>query len=146
MKNIARIVAAFAAGAAIMYYLDPQGGRRRRALVRDRGVAAAHDAERFARARSHRAVDHVRGALARARSTLVDAPVDDDRLHGRIRARLGHVVEHPGQVNVDVDHGHVVLRGRASTEEIEELTEVVSSMRGVAGIDNRITAEVQSRV
>lgn len=146
MKQIARIAAAFAAGAAIMYYLDPLGGRRRRALVRDRGVAAAHDAGRFARAKSHLAMDHAKGALARARSTLADAPVDDDRLHGRIRARLGRLVEHPGQVNVDVHHGHVVLRGRASTEEIEELTEVLSLMHGVAGIDNRIAAEVQARV
>lgn len=147
MNRIARIAAAFAAGAAVMYYLDPLAGRRRRALVRDRGLAATHDAERFVRAKSHRAADRARGMLARARSTLADAPVDDDRLHERIRARLGRVVAHPGQVNVDVNHGHVVLRGRASPGEIETLTETLSVMRGVCGVDNRIsTGSGQARV
>lgn len=139
MNRIARIAAAFAAGAAVMYYLDPLTGRRRRALVRDRGLAVSHDAGRFVRAKSHRAADQARGMLARARSALVDAPVDDDRLHERIRARLGRVVAHPGQVNVDVNHGYVVLRGRASPGEIDALNQTLSDMRGVCGIDNRIS-------
>ena len=32
MNNVARLVAAFAAGAALMYSLDPVAGRRRRVL------------------------------------------------------------------------------------------------------------------
>src|SRR5688500_19200968 len=101
MNRIARIAAAFAAGAAVMYYLDPLAGRRRRALVRDRGLATTHDAERFVRAKSHRAADRARGMLARARSALTDVPVDDDRLHERIRDRLGRVVEKPEPVTVE---------------------------------------------
>ena len=70
MKTLARIATAFAAGAALMYYFDPLGGRRRRALVRDRGVAASHDAPRLLRNKTRRAADRTRGALARARSAL----------------------------------------------------------------------------
>lgn len=138
MKTFARIAAAFAAGAALMYYLDPQGGRRRRALVRDRSVAATHDAQRLVRNKTRRAADRTRGALARARSALSNAPVSDDQLRDRIRARLGHMVEHPGQLNVDVQHGFVVLRGHAAIDEIEELNTRLPQMHGVAGIDNRV--------
>ena len=145
MKNLARIVAAFAAGAAAMYYLDPDGGRRRRTMVRDRGVAMGHDAQRVAQAKARRMVGHTRGALARARAALADAPVGDDLLHDRIRARLGHMIDHPGQIHVDVDHGRVVLRGNASSEEIEALTERLSTMRGVAWIDNRLSTNGQER-
>lgn len=143
MKKFSRIAAAFAAGAAAMYYLDPDGGRRRRAMVRDRGVAMGHDAQRVAQTKARRVAGHARGALARARAALADAPVGDDLLHDRIRARLGHMIDYPGQIHVDVDHGRVVLRGNASSEEIETLTERLSTMRGVAWIDNRLSANGQ---
>ena len=139
MKTLARLAAAFAAGAAVMYYLDPQGGRRRRALVRDRGLAVGHQAQRTVRNKALNAADRTRGALARARAAFSDAPVDDDILHDRIRARLGHLVEHPGQLNVDVQQGYVILRGHASIEEIEDLTTQLPAMPGVVAVDNRIS-------
>lgn len=138
--NVFRLAAAFAAGAIAMYYMDPVAGRRRRALVHDRSVAAGHDAEDFARTRSKRAGDHVRGMFARTRERLSNAPIDDSQLHERIRARLGHVIDHPGEINVDVQNGHVVLRGIASSQEIEDVVSTVSSMRGVEGVDNRLSA------
>lgn len=140
MNRLFRLVTAFAAGAAAMYYLDPVAGRRRRALVRDRGIATRHDVEDFARAKSKRAGDRMRGMVARSRSRMSDEAVDDDQLHQRIRARLGHVIEHAGEINVDVNDGHVVLRGIAAPHEIDEVVSTISSMRGVEGIDNRLSA------
>lgn len=139
MNTVFRLAAAFTAGAAIMYYLDPEAGRRRRALVRDRGVAAGHDAEDFARAKSKRAADRAQGLVARTRAKLSTEAVGDEQLHGRIRTKLGRLVDHPGEVNVDVHEGHVTLRGTASTAEIEEVTGAVSSMRGVEDLDNRLS-------
>lgn len=138
MKTLTRIAAAFAAGAALMYYLDPQAGRRRRALVRERGLAAGHDTGRLLHGKSRHAMDRARGALARARSAFEGEVPADDVLRDRIRSGMGHVIEHPGQVNVDVQQGYVVLRGHASIEEIEDLTLRLSTMRGVVGVDNRI--------
>lgn len=139
MNTVFRVITAFTAGAAIMYYLDPVAGRRRRALVRDRGVAAGHDVEDFARAKSKRAVDRAQGMVARTRAGLSTASVGDEQLHGRIRTKLGRLVDHPGQVNVDVHDGHVTLRGSASTAEIEQVTGALSAMRGVEDIDNRLS-------
>lgn len=86
-----------------MYYLDPVTGRRRRALARDRGVSAGHEAEHLLRAKSRHAIDRAHGMMARARAGLSHPPVDDGQLYGRIRTRLGRMVTHPGEVSVEVD-------------------------------------------
>lgn len=124
-----------------MYYLDPVAGRRRRALARDRGVSVGHDAEHFARSKSKHVVDRAQGLVARARAGLSHAPVDDGQLHGRIRTKLGRLVSHPGEVRIEVNGGHVVLRGHATDTEIEDLTAALVAMRGVEDVDNRLSAE-----
>jgi osmotically-inducible protein OsmY len=141
MNTVLRVATAFAAGVAAMYFLDPATGRRRRTQVRDQGVAAGHDLEDFARAKSKRVVDHAQGALARTRSRLSTEPVDDQQLHEQIRTRLGRLVERPGEVKVDVNDGHVVLRGKAAPAEIEDLMATIAAMRGVTDIDSRLSAD-----
>src|SRR6476660_5574282 len=92
---LAQVAAAFAAGALVMFYLDPATGRRRRALVRDRAAATGHDAGRFARAKSKRAADRVRGLVARTRGRWSHETIDDDRLEARVRSQLGRLVDRP---------------------------------------------------
>lgn len=140
MNSAIRLALVFAAGAAAMYYWDPAAGRRRRALVRDRGVAARHGVEDYARVKAKRVIDRMHGAAARTRAKLAPEPVDDVVLHERIRARLGRLVGHPGAISVDVHEGCVVLAGRAPDEEIEALVEAVAAMRGVASIANHLHA------
>ncbi|HJW44952.1 MAG TPA: BON domain-containing protein [Lysobacter sp.] len=138
MTTLFRIAAAFAAGAAAMYFMDPVVGRRRRALMRDQGVSAGHDVENFVRAKSRRAVHRLNGTVARTRARLSQGPVDDDQLLERIRSRLGHLLEHPRSVEVAVRDGNVVLTGRASAADIDHLMEAISGMRGVEDVENRL--------
>lgn len=138
MNTVLRMAVTFAAGAAIMYYLDPAAGRRRRSLVRDRAVSVRHEAEHYARAKSKRAADRVQGALARTRARIAPQPVDDEQLRDRIRARLGHVIDRPSALEVEVHEGHVVLSGRVPEPEIGEALKAVSAMHGVHGIENRL--------
>lgn len=141
MNTVMRIATAFATGAAAMYFLDPVAGGRRRALVRDKGVAARHGLEDFAEARAKRAADKARGLVAETRSALRNAPVGDTQLHDRIRSRLGRLVDAPGEISVDVHAGQVVLRGTASAEEIDDVLDTVSTMRGVVRIDNHLVPD-----
>lgn len=141
MNAVVRLILAVAAGAVAMYYLDPTTGRRRRALARDQGVAAGHHAEAFVRGKSRRAAGRVRGVVARTRSRIFPEPVDDGQLHERIRAKLGHLVTHPGAVKVEVHEGRVMLSGTASGKEIDNLVDAVAAMPGVEAIDNRLTVE-----
>ena len=139
MNTILKLAVSFAAGAAAMYYLDPATGRRRRALARDQGVAARHEVEDYARAKSRRAANRMRGVLAKTRAKIAPRPLDDGQLHDRIRARLGRVVSRPGAVEVKVDDGYVVISGNALEDEIDELLDTLSAMRGVKGVDNRMS-------
>jgi hyperosmotically inducible protein len=140
MNSVLRLTTAFAAGIAAMYYLDPATGRRRRALVRDRGVAACRDVEDFARAKSRHALGRGQGLIARVRSGLMSEPVSDPQLQARIRTRLGRLVEHPGQIDAEVSDGCVVLRGTASAEEIDAAVATIAGMRGVREVDSQLTA------
>lgn len=140
MNPVTKIASAFAAGATAMYFLDPLVGRRRRALVRDKGVAAGHDIEDFARSKGRRAADKLNGVVAETKAALAAAPVGDEQLRERIRSRLGRIVESPGDIEVDVANGHVVLRGNADYDEIAEVLDKVSLMRGVGSIDCHLVA------
>ena len=65
MNALMKTLALVAAGAAAMYYLDPETGRRRRALVRDKGAAAGRDLKDSARATGRHASNKMRGAVAK---------------------------------------------------------------------------------
>jgi len=136
LGTLANVAMAFAAGALVMYLMDPNTGRRRRAIVRDRGVSMRHDAERYVRGKSKRAVDRLRGVAARTRAGLTAEPIDDDLLHERIRSRLGRLVAHPHDVEVHVRDGRVQLKGHVAEEEFHDLLHTVSSMRGVQNLES----------
>lgn len=140
MNTACRLAAAFTAGAALMYFLDPSTGRRRRALTRDRGLASVHDAGHFARAKSKQALDHAQGLIARTKSSLSSAPVDDGQLHGRIRSKLGRLIDHPGRISIEVSDGNVTLSGSATPEEIGDLTDALSRVHGVQHVENRLSS------
>jgi gas vesicle protein len=57
-------------GAAAMYLFDPQGGRRRRALVRDKALSWANDAEEFAEKKARHLSNEARGLAHEARSLV----------------------------------------------------------------------------
>jgi osmotically-inducible protein OsmY len=140
MKGLMTLATGIAVGAFAMYMLDPEEGRRRRALVRDKAASAGHDAERLARSASRHAANQMRGAAAEAQSHLRNASVSDAQLHERIRSQLGRLVNQPGNLQVKVDHGHVTLSGSARPAEIQSLLAAVSAIQGVEGVDNRLSS------
>jgi hyperosmotically inducible periplasmic protein len=139
MNSVLRLAVSFAAGAAVMYYFDPIGGRRRRKRMQDQAVSVGHDAAEYGRVKTKRAADRLRGTLAKTRAKVAPQPVGDEQLHDRIRARLGHVIDRPAAVEVQVQDGNVVLRGNVLATELDEVVETVSSMHGVESVDNRLS-------
>jgi len=138
MNSALRLITAFAAGAAAMYYLDPATGRRRRNLARDQAIAAGHDVEHYARAKSRRVAGRARGVLANVKASVSRQPVDDEQLHDRVRARLGHLVERPAAIEVRVDSGHVALHGSALAPEIDAAVRGVARIGGVESVDSQL--------
>ena len=132
-------LATLAVGAAAMYYADPETGRRRRVIARDKLNAASHDASHLARVKSKRASDRFKGLMARLRFAQASPPRDDDHLCERIRSRLGRLVSHPKAVDVEVRQGRVQLSGHILADEVEGLLRTLSAMTGVQGIDNMLS-------
>lgn len=132
-------VLALVAGAVAMYYLDPQVGRRRRALMRDKVSATYHDARDLAEAQARRAADHARGIVAEARRRLWPfARPSDGQLHGRIRSQLGRLVLNPHAIHTEVQAGCVCLRGKVLRHEIDALMAGLWNVPGVQRIVNEL--------
>ena len=114
-----------------MYLLDPAGGRRRRARVRDQLVRAAHRTGDAVDATSRDVSNRARGVVAELRSRLVNVEVSDGVLHERVRARIGSVVGHAGAIEAGVVDGRVSLRGPVLADDVDRLVRRVRSVPGV---------------
>ncbi|MGH7564428.1 MAG: SRPBCC family protein, partial [Gemmatimonadota bacterium] len=126
-------------GAGLMYLLDPDRGRRRRALVRDRLSSRAGESETFLGKTGRDFSNRAQGFLARARSRVVpEGHVADDVLAERVRSKMGRHVSHPGAIEITARWGRVILRGPILAHEFEDLLSAVASVRGVRDIDDRL--------
>jgi hypothetical protein len=134
-------VAGAGIGGALMYFLDPRGGARRRALVRDRTARAIRTGKEELHQEVEDARKRISGAVAEARGRMRREPVDDEQLVARVRAELGHHVDRTGAIEVAADRGTVSLRGEVSREE---LGDVLSAVRGVPGV-KRVKNELDVR-
>jgi len=131
-------------GAGLMYFLDPDRGRRRRALLRDQLVAGVHklgDAvDATSRDLSHRA----HGVWAEGSHLVKHEKVSDEVLTARVRSRLGRAVSHPHAIQVIAEDGHVSLVGPVLASEVDDLLSCIKHVRGVTEVENRLTIYPQA--
>jgi uncharacterized membrane protein len=125
-------------GVGLMYFLDPERGRRRRARARDKLAhtlnVTTDAAGTTARDLAHRAA----GTAARVRSSLRRQPVDDVVLIERVRAQLGRVVSHPHAIDVKATDGRVMLSGSVLHAEVNQLLHAVERVDGVRQVVNKL--------
>jgi osmotically-inducible protein OsmY len=126
------------AGATLEYFFDPNRGRARRTILRDRlGASARHARRRI----SSLARYWEKTLQARCEEMLHlhhpdNLHPDDGTLKDRIQTEvLGDPTVHKGLINIDVVCGVVELRGQlASVKEIEEVHAKIRAVRGVRTI------------
>jgi len=138
MANVLSVVGGVAAGLGLMYFLDPAQGRRRRALVKDQMVHAAHKTGDAVDSTSRDIANRAKGAVAELRGRLQGAEVSDDVLRERVRARVGAVIGHAPSIDVDVSEGRVTLSGPVLAHEVDRLLRRVGAVRGVNGVESRL--------
>ena len=92
-------------GAGLMYYFDPDKGRRRRALVRDQIDRLGHDLSDATGKGWRDLSNRSRGLAHEAGSMFEDDQAPDAVVVARVRAALGHVVSHPRAIAVDLPTG-----------------------------------------
>ncbi len=130
-------------GAAAMYWFDPQSGRRRRALARDRSAHLLRRAEALVDAGARDLAHRVRGRAAEIAARLESEPVDDVAVERRLRSELGRVTSHPGAITVSCDDGIVELTGLILEDELPAVLARVAKVRGVRGVENRLEVPEQ---
>lgn len=128
-------------GAGLMYVLDPNRGRTRRALLRDQIVHSAHEIEEFGEAavgRARHARNRARGVILQTRSRMRREMVDDSVVEARVRTHFGRIPIDTSDVTVSSEHGRVTLRGSAPESQIDALIEAVHDVPGVHDVINRL--------
>jgi uncharacterized membrane protein len=131
-------------GAALMYVLDPDRGRRRRALARDILVSAANRTPDAIGATARDLRNRARGLAAQAGSMFSDEGATDEVLVARVRSKMGRVVSHPGSIEVAADQGRVTLSGPVLAHEVDDLLSCVRQVPGVAAVDVRLEVHKQA--
>jgi osmotically-inducible protein OsmY len=135
-----KLLALIGVGAALTYFFDPQQGRRRRAMAKDR-VAG------FFRQRARKAEQVGRAASAQAEGLVEKAKhhqeepkpqPDDVTLARKVESEIFRDPEVPkGQINVNAENGKVYLRGEVGQPElIRDLEERARSVQGVQDVEN----------
>ena len=138
MNRSETLVFGMALGAGMMYFLDPDKGGRRRALLRDQLVQGGHELDEAARAGVRHVRNRTKGLAYEAKAGLTEHDVDDRKLVERVRSEMGRLVARPGDIHVDATEGRVMLTGEVSSDEIQPLVRAVKGVRGVDSIDNRL--------
>src|SRR5687767_7446730 len=101
--NATSLLIGAATGSAVMFLLDPDGGRRRRARARDQMARATRKSREGLDATARDLVHRAGGIAAATRGRWSADPVSDAKLVERVRAKLGRVCSHPRAIDVDAD-------------------------------------------
>jgi len=132
-----------AIGAGIVWLLDPNRGRGRRAWLGDKTNSVLRETGDFFRKTGRHIANRSRGMYHETSSmvggmTGSGGQMTDDQLCARIRSQLGHVTRNFGDVQVRAVQGRVTLTGSAPAEEIDAILNAVIGVRGVSGVDNQL--------
>ena len=139
MNTRTGVIGGLGLGASVMYLLDPERGRRRRAMLRDGVLSRAIDSELFLKKSRRDIGNRARGMAAKTRNRVFPGrPVEDDVLAERVRSKMGRYVSHPGAIEVSVAAGQVTLRGPVLADEADGLVRAVESVRGVREVEDRL--------
>jgi hypothetical protein len=122
----------------MMYFFDPERGRRRRSLVRDQLIHACAVCERSADVLRRDASNRLHGMIAEVQSLAHSGQPADEVLVQRVRARIGRAVSHPHAIKAEACDGCVILSGPVLAHEVENLMDNVRWVRGVQRIENQL--------
>jgi len=134
----------FAIGAAAMYLLDPQQGRRRRALLRDRLSSRINRLDEAMGVAGRDLANRTRGLVPSLRQRFSSGGASDEVLVERVRSRLGRVVSHPGAVEVRAEGGRVILSGPVLRDEHAQLLRTVRAVPGVREVEDHTAVHESS--
>jgi hypothetical protein len=125
-------------GSGLMYMLDPDRGKRRRALLRDKFVWVTRKTGEGIETTAWDLSNRARGIAASVQSRFSPAEISDSVLADRVRSKLGRIVSHPGALEVAAENGSVTISGPILEAEVDNLLTCVGRIQGVNEVNNKL--------
>lgn len=125
-------------GTGLMFLLDPDRGKRRRALLRDKCVWSARKTGEAAQVTARDIRNRAQGIASNIQSSFNAEPVDNVKLMERVRSKLGRVVSHAHAIDVSAQNGRITLSGPILTDEVPYLLGCVNRIAGVNEVVNQL--------
>lgn len=134
-------------GAGLMYLLDPQGGRGRRAVARDKTVSALKQGGEKAAKTSRHLGNKTKGLAAQAGSKLRKSDLADNledlknngqALLDRVQRKVRRAVSHPSAIDAILEEGRVILHGLVLASELAGLLAAIQAVEGVTEVQNHL--------
>jgi uncharacterized membrane protein len=132
------LLATLGIGAGLMYFMDPEHGNRRRALVRDKVNSWVNDLDEYLEKAEEDLRNRARGTLSEMTAKLSDQGAPDWILEERVRSNLGRLARHARAVDVRADGGYIHLSGPALREDRLAILKAASRTRGVYGVEDEL--------
>lgn len=127
-----------ALGGAAMYLLDPDRGRRRRALLLNQAIRTGRKVRDAVDAGTRDLMNRGAAVPHRVRSLFRSAAISDDLLVERVRSKMGRYVSHPHAIEATAADGQVTLSGSILAHEYSEFIEAIRGMGGVKAVMDRL--------
>ena len=135
-----KLLFAGALGAALAYFLDPDRGKRRRNIARDRLMGMARRTADQVERKVEYAASTAQGISQKISNQNGQDKFDlnDETLAQKVESEIFRDPNIPkGKININAENGVVVLRGELDRpDQINALEDKVRSIPGVAGVEN----------
>jgi len=141
LENALMLITGSIVGATAMYIFDENSGRRRRAGARNKAVHFLKQAQWASTRKAQDMKNRALGSVMEIRSRVRDEsqyPLDDEVLQERVRAQIGHVVSHPGALEIRAERGTVTVSGPVLVGEREKIRTRLNKTRGVQECDLQV--------
>ncbi len=145
MSKLQSLILGAVAGVAGYFFLDPQNGKRRRHMARDKAFKYLRKGKREAVRKADYAAGVATGAVHEAREAVTptgDAEpaerLNDPALARKVETELFRPADVPkGKVSINVENGVVYLRGEVEQPDmINHLVDEAGKIDGVRGVEN----------
>ena len=128
-----------AAGAGLMYLLDPKHGRRRRELLVEKGARVSRIVGRGVNTTARDIGHRMQDVVSKGARVFRMEEITDNTLAERVRSHIHRFVRNSGAIKVEVGNGAVKLSGPILQDEYRPLLKKIQSISGVRFVDDRLT-------
>jgi hypothetical protein len=134
------LITGIAVGATLMYFLEPRTRLRRQAILRDKALHLANRSVVMGGKLSRHLRNRIQGLVATTADLMRPEGIDSDaKIAARVRSALGRATRHAHTITVEVQEGHVLLKGPLAAHEAGTIIRATERIRGVKRVENLLT-------